>query len=264
MKILIITETLYEGGSELFSLRLARGLIKAGMKVTVLSLNRSYENKMITREYEDVPVKRLSLPFLPVFELLDKLLFKLRIDFSLKYFFQGRQIVKATRGFDIVHSDYIQVDHLLSVLKKKISCRHVVTIHGDYSAQYDSFKNGTLGIWLSLDKKLILLERQVDHWVVISDEQKDFLDRVMNIPAHKISKIYNGMNQIQNMSVRIIMSLRSHGFQGTCEQGLQLLIDVFLNTRRYQADPGRWGRLPGGPQKKIPCSSKNSICGIPG
>lgn len=231
MKILIVTETLYDGGSELFCLRLARGLIKKGIEARVLSLNRSYENREMTGEYKDVPIMRLSLPFLGFFELVDKVLRKLKIDFSFKYFFQGRQVVKACKGYDVVHSHYIQVDYLLAKLEGTISARHVVTVHGDYSAQYDSFQKGTLNIWLHLDKKLDVLQQNVNHWVVISDEQRAFFRNIMKIPDDKISKIYNGFELLENTGPSLknsnvfTIGMVSRGHEN---KGWQLLIDAFL------------------------------------
>lgn len=43
MKVLIVSETLNEGGAEMFVLRLARRLKGSGTDVTVLNMNAAYE-----------------------------------------------------------------------------------------------------------------------------------------------------------------------------------------------------------------------------
>lgn len=231
MKVLIVTETLNEGGAELFLLRLARGLIKAGVEVQVVSLNSRFENKDMTDLYRDVPIKRFSLPFFPVIEFFDKAILRLGIDFSLRYFLQGRQLKKLSEGFDIIHSHYIQVDYLITAIRKEITCRHIVTVHGDYSSQYDSYRKGELRLWLRLDKKLKQLSKYVEQWVVLSEEQRNFLKEKMTIPGDKIRKVYNGgyayetsINQENDNGIFTIGMVA----RGTQQKGWQLLIDTFL------------------------------------
>lgn len=231
MKVLLITETLYEGGSELFVLRLARGLLAAGIEVQVLSLNKAHENKEMTALFTDVPVKRLSLPFLPFLEFADKVLLKLNIDFSLRYYWQAKQVKRFAAGYDIIHTHYIQVDHLIASLKNKISFKHIVTVHGDYSKHYNSFQKGELRLWLNLDKKLQLLANSVDQWIVISEEQRLFFAEVMKVPGNKVSMIYNGYKpvssvpQIEKKDGVFTFGMVARGIE---QKGWQLLIDAFL------------------------------------
>lgn len=232
MKILIVTETLYEGGTELFVLRLARALHKEGIFVQVVSLNRQFENKEMTSGFEDVNIKRLYLPFYPLLEFIDKVLLKLKIDFSFRYYWQEKQLKTIASVFDIVHTHYIQVDHLVSCIKPGLSFRHIVTVHGDYSAQYDQFQKGTLRFWLRLDKKMKMLANRVDHWVIISDEQRIFLTEKMKISPAGISKIYNGYpaEQKENPEARKDTGIFTIGMvsRGIIQKGWQLLIDSFL------------------------------------
>jgi glycosyltransferase involved in cell wall biosynthesis len=231
MKVLLITETLYEGGSELFVLRLARGLLSAGVEVQVLSLNKTHENKEMTALFTDVSVKRLSLPFLPILEFADKVLLKLNIDFSFRYYWQAKQVKKFAVSYEVIHTHYIQVDHLIASLKNKLPFKHVVTVHGDYSKHYNSFKKGELRLWLKLDKKLELLADKVDQWIVISEEQRLFFADVMKISADKVVKIYNGYRPVSAIPVVekkdgvFTFGMVARGIE---QKGWQLLIDTFL------------------------------------
>ncbi|MBL0273030.1 MAG: glycosyltransferase [Chitinophagaceae bacterium] len=135
MKILIITETLFEGGAELFVLRLARALRAAGEDAEVLCLHRKSENRVMTAMYADIPIKRLSLPLISLIDFGDKLLAKLKVNFTIKYFLIGLIIKKRFVGrYDIFHSNYIQADYCINSIKWKNSFKHIITIHGDYSA----------------------------------------------------------------------------------------------------------------------------------
>lgn len=231
VKVLLITETLYEGGTELFVLRLARGLLAVGVEVQVLSLNKQYENKEMTGLFNDVPVKRLSLPLLRVIEFADKALLKLNIDFSFKYYWQARQVKRIAADYDIIHTHYIQADYLIASFKNKISSKHIVTVHGDYSSQYNSFQKGELRLWLNLDKKLRVLATAIDQWVVISEEQRLFFTGIMKVPGNKVDLIYNGYKPVSGeLPAREKDSAFTFGMvaRGIEQKGWQLLIDAFL------------------------------------
>jgi glycosyltransferase involved in cell wall biosynthesis len=232
MKIFLITETLFEGGAESFVLRLARSLHRQGYDVQVISLNKKYENPTFTAAYTDFPIKRLHLSLLWLFEFADKVLVNLGIDLSLKYYFQKKQLRKTLASADIVHSHYIQVDHLLTKLKKELPFQLIVTMHGDYAAQYKSFEEGQLRLWLKLDQKLKQLAERVDHWVAICDEQLCFLKEVMHVPDRKVSKIYNGYEPpsaftpakaIKSGNFIIGMVARGHKLKGW-----EILIEAFF------------------------------------
>ncbi len=239
MKILLVTETLYEGGAELFVLRLARGLIAKGEDVQVLSLNRKSENKEMTDMFEDVPIQRITLPFIALIKFTDKVLAKLKIDFVLKYFLLGGVIKrKYSRKYDIVHSNYLQADHCIASINTKKLFQHVVTIHGDYSAIYDSYKKGELRYWQNLDKKLKKLTTNINQWVVLSEEQRLFFNDIMKVPADRVIKIYNGypppVSPVVKPEKAAVFTIGMVA-RGAEKKGWQILINAFLkmpeNTR---------------------------------
>lgn len=231
MKILIITETLLDGGSELFALRLARALQQKGDNVQLLCLNKRYENKRMTDNFSELPVQRLSLPFYPLLQFADKILLKLKIDFSIRYYLQGIQLRRILGTYDIVHSHYIQADYLLARLKDHFQYKLVVTQHGDYTSQYRYFQKGQLRFWLRLDKKLDWLSRKVDQWIVIAGEQSQFLQEIMRVPSGRIQQIYNGFPVAElpansrNETTPFTIGMLARGIP---EKGWEDLIEVFL------------------------------------
>lgn len=232
MKILLVTETLYEGGAELFVLRLARKLRQMNIDADVLSLNGIHENKKLTAAYGNVPVFRLSLPFQGLIEKIDRKLLQLGIDHSIKYGLQARVIKKKFIGrYDVIHTNYIQVDQLFAKLNKKIKrFRQVVTVHGDYSAHWRNEELKKDRVWLNLMSKLEVLKENVDKWVVVSEEQKSFFLDKMKLPATKLAKIYNGFepmtpdNEKEKGKVFTIGMLS----RGEAQKGWQVLINAFL------------------------------------
>ena len=236
MKVLIVTETLNEGGAELFVLRLSRKLKSMGIHADVLSLNKAHENQQMTSHYSDVPIIRLSLPFLSLIERIDHLLFKLRIDFSVKYFFQSHKIrVLLKQKYGIIHTNYIRIDYLFSRLNRKKLFKHLVTVHGDYSDHYYKSNNNEHVGWLNVNSKLAYLTANVDHWAVISDEQRSFFIEKMQLTADRIAKIYNGFEPHDDEAVHLpfyddpnknfTIGMVARGVEG---KGWQILIDSFI------------------------------------
>lgn len=247
MKVLLVTETLNDGGAELFVLRLAKALLAKGEQVQVLSLNKEYENVIMTKKFADLPIQRLSLPFLSLIEKADKVLCRTGIDFSIKYYLQARKLKRIVKNFDIVHSHYIQADYLIATIKKDAFFKHVVTVHGDYSAQYDKFKKGQLRFWLQLDRKLEFLSTSVDKWVILSEEQRGFFNKIMNVLPERITKIYNGYPNVTSTdSVQMEPEVFTIGMvaRGTKEKGWELLIEAFLkmpdNTKLLLVGGGKY------------------------
>jgi glycosyltransferase involved in cell wall biosynthesis len=232
MKILIVTETLYEGGAELFVLRLARKFRQMNIGADVLCLNAIHENKELTAAYSEIPVLRLNIPFQKLIERIDRKLLQLGIDYSIRYSLQARAVRKKYIGrYDVIHTNYIQVDHLFAKLKQKTKkFRQVVTVHGDYSAHWrnEELKKGRA--WLNLKAKLEVLKQNADKWVVVSEEQKKFFFVKMNLSANKLAKIYNGFEPLsaaveseKGKALTIGMVSR-----GEAQKGWQILINAFL------------------------------------
>lgn len=197
MKILIVSDTLLEGGAEIFSLRLCTSLNNKGIDVTLLSMNAHYENKQLTSVYDHVTIKRIRIPFPYFIEKVDHLLFRLGVDLSIKSYLQRKQVKKFIKDYDIVHTNFIRTDFLFSQLKKDYSFKHIVTVHGDYSDYYYRKKEERVD-WLKLEKKLEIIRTFTDQFVVVSDEQQRFFEQVLK--CNTVIKIYNGFESLQKES----------------------------------------------------------------
>lgn len=192
MKILQVTETLHEGGAELFLLRLTRELRKKGVDASVLLLDHTQKNEVLLSHFKDIPIESIKLPMIGVLNFIDRLMFKFRLDYSVKNFFLQKKLKSKIEGADIIHSHHLTADYLLGTLKRSNPFVHVVTVHGDYSAQYFHHKKYGSSIWRKIDNKFELLRRSVDKWILISDEQVQFFNDIMRVNAEKIEKIWNG------------------------------------------------------------------------
>ncbi|HEU0065095.1 MAG TPA: glycosyltransferase family 4 protein, partial [Flavisolibacter sp.] len=228
MKILIVLDTLLTGGAELFALRLCRKLNEMGVKATILSMNAHLENKKMTSEFPEVPVKKIKIPFPKLLERIDHYLFRLKIDFELKSALQLIQLKRIAREYEIIHTNFIKNDYLFSRLKKKVAFKHIVTVHGDYSDYYYR-KPGQLPEWLRLNNKLEVIKKQVDYFVVVSDEQREFLKQVLKVDK-PIVKIYNGFEASEKLTVPAKSGIFKIGMisRGHPLKGWQTLIDAFL------------------------------------
>ncbi len=233
MKVLIVSETLNEGGAEIFVLRLAKRLKRSGVDVTVLNMNAAYENKEMTAQFSEVPVIRMKMPLTRVIDKLDQWLMRLGIDLSIKYFFQSRIIKKKFAGnYDIIHTNYSRIDHLFAKVRKKTnSFKHLITVHGDYSDQYYRSEKREQTGWLDPKKKIELIADTVDEIAVVSEEQRNFFTAVFNVSSQKIHKIYYGfestlvINDQENKNTDLTIGMVA---RGTAQKGWQLLIDAFL------------------------------------
>jgi len=236
MKILVITETLNNGGAELFTLRLVQHLREEKCEATLLNMNKVHENANMTSQFCNVPIIRFHLPFIKQIEKIDNLLLRLGIDFSIKYFLQKHQLKNfiVKHKYNIVHTHSIQIDHLVSSIRKENSFfKHVVTVHGDYSSEYRRMEKKIRSVWLNLSKKLELLKKHVDYWVLLSEEHEIFFRKVMQI-RYNYSKVYNGFSDTyRRLDDSNIKAFTQNEFvfgmiaRGEKEKGWQVLIDVF-------------------------------------
>lgn len=234
MRIVMVIENLMGGGAQLFALRLADALRSKGVDVRIVLLFDHLENKELTGLFPQVPVVGLRLPNLRFWTFLDRWLFRLRLDFSFVEFFQSQQIKrKYLHGVTAVHTHYIKTDYQIGrLLRNSNKIRHIVTVHGDYSHQYEHYQKHGRAIWNRLQTKLRWLSSSVDKWIVVSDEQRDFFTNELRFPLERIIKIYNGFAAEQNE--RLDAATEKNSFtigmlaRGVEEKGWEVLIKAFL------------------------------------
>jgi glycosyltransferase involved in cell wall biosynthesis len=198
------------------------------VKATILSMNAHLENKKMTSEFAEVPVRKIKIPFSKLIERIDHYLFRLKIDFEIKSALQFIKLKRIVRKYEIVHTNFIKNDYLFSRLKKRVAFKHIVTIHGDYSDYYYR-KPGQLPEWLHLNNKLQVIKKRVDYFVVVSDEQQNFLKQELKVEK-PVVKIYNGFEASEKLPVPIKSGIFKIGMisRGHPQKGWQTLIDAFL------------------------------------
>jgi glycosyltransferase involved in cell wall biosynthesis len=192
MKILFVTETLREGGAEIFLLRLARALQQEGVQTKILLLEEKEKNPVLLQQFRDLRI--ISLPASSRFSrFMDRVLFSLRSDYSLVAKARRKKIRAFIEQGDIVHTHYPVTDWTVAGLREQLSFFHVVTVHGDYSAQYYHAKKHGRSIWNNINKKLAQLAQRVDKWILLSGEQQQFSREIMGVEHARTEQIYNGV-----------------------------------------------------------------------
>lgn len=135
MKILIVLPSLSIGGGEIFALRLARAL-NSHHQVAVFDLRYPTSGQPLhSREYEGLNIYRFNIWYS---HLMDNLVITFPF-ISLIYnaftnYFRRKSLLKMISNFkpDIVNSQLIAADFLVSSIKEKMTAKWVFTMHGSY------------------------------------------------------------------------------------------------------------------------------------
>ena len=136
MNIILASEVIHPGGAETFILRMAQALYKNGHDVRVFV----FYNEMLNCELckliaPDVTVVPANIPAHTVLRKIDSLLFRLKIDFSLRNIFIKKSLKRliTQHRTEVIHSHLLKVDALCLDVADEEKIPVVNTIHGDYS-----------------------------------------------------------------------------------------------------------------------------------
>ncbi|WP_163526899.1 glycosyltransferase family 4 protein [Halobacillus ihumii] len=154
-----------------------------GMNHILSLLNELNHEEVILGVLEDGEmVQRASESGIPTVNFKQSFPFDLSVLFQIKRYIQQENI-------DIIHTHGPRANVLLRMLKSKISIPWVLTLHSDPND--DFIGHGVKGeLFMHLHKRAI---RSADHCLAISERFRKRLLQ-MNIPDHKISTIYNGID----------------------------------------------------------------------
>lgn len=196
MNILIATEVLNVGGAETFTLRLSSALKDSGHNVYIYSFyQKRFEQGLYNSLAANVPVLWPKLPMAGLLSIIDRVLFRLGIDYRIQdiYFRKTLEKYLATFRIDVVHSHLLKTDKICLEASKKRRVPVVTTIHGDYLQFFDKTKKGIKIPLLNYLKKATQNLSMLKKIVCISDKQIAFFQE--NFPTEtkgKIITIYNG------------------------------------------------------------------------
>lgn len=196
MNILIATEVLNVGGAETFTLRLSSALKDSGHNVYIYSFYKErFEQGLYNSLAPNVPVLWPELPMPGLLSVIDRIFFKLGIDYRIQdtYFRKTLEKHLAAHQIDVVHSHLLKTDKICLEASEKRQIPVVTTIHGDYLQFFEKTKKGIQIPLLNYLKKATKNLSTLKKVVCISDKQIEFFQQ--NFPAEtkgKIVTIYNG------------------------------------------------------------------------
>ncbi len=196
MNILLATEVIHPGGAETFVLRLSDALQERGHDVEIFVFYKDIFNKKLhTLLAPRVPVTFARIPYSTPLRKIDSLLFRFKIDISLRDYFITRTLKKRLKeaGVDVIHSHLLKTDRLCLNATADTPIPVVTTIHGDYLQFYNKTEQRKPIPLLNYGKKAAKNLSALDRVICISDKQIDFFkQKFESTTADKIQKIYNG------------------------------------------------------------------------
>ncbi len=198
MNILFVTEDLVVGGAQVFALRLAQALSKEHNVHLFCYLEDLIIHDIVRNNAPGVKL----LTYRPLggglLRLIDRMLYKLKVDLCVYNMFVNRQIKRYLRDLkiDIVHSHAFKVDYELTKILRSWRIPWILTTHGDHAVFYRNIKNGRGEQVYNYSFKLRKILERVSFLVYLSDRQLDFIQLIGNIDwdfsSERIVKIYNG------------------------------------------------------------------------
>lgn len=242
MNILLATEVIVPGGAEAFVLRLSKAFQERGHSVVVFGFYEDQGDSRIAGVIAPgVELVWAKYPFPALLQKVDGLLFRLRIDCSIRNYFVKRSLKKLIRRqhTEVMHSHLLKVDAMCVQVGKELDVPVVTTIHGDYLQFYNKTKNNIPIPLLHYKRKAAENLKALKKVVCISDKQLAFFNEVF--PAEtkaKLAKIYNGYQSAKPTgnatAMRQHLGIKATDFvfgmvsRGIAEKGWQTAIDAFL------------------------------------
>lgn len=245
MNIILASEVIHPGGAETFILRLAQALHKNGHDARVFV----FYNDMLNRELckliaPDVIIVPANIPANILLRKIDGLLFRLKIDFSLRNIFIKKSLKRLITHHrtEVIHSHLLKVDALCLDVADEEKIPVVDTIHGDYLQFFEKTRNNVAIPLLNYTKKAQNNLRKLSAVVCISDKQTGFFrENFRHETAGKVSKIYNGYTgrvteDAQKLKKQLGIGETDFVFgmvsRGIPDKGWQVAIDAFMQLDR--------------------------------
>lgn len=248
MNIILASEVIHPGGAETFILRLAKALHESGHNVRVFVFYKHLLNRELCNIIAPgVTVTPAKIPAAGLLSKIDGLLFRLNIDFSLRYIYIKRSLKKTIQEqkTEVIHSHLLKVDALCLDVAIDANIPVVHTIHGDYLQFFEkTAKRIPIPLLNYREKAQYNLDR-VAQTVCISEKQLSFFKTNFLKETHgKLEKIYNGYKATvteEPTKLREQLGLKEEDFvfgmvsRGIPDKGWQVAIDAFIQLNRTNA-----------------------------
>ncbi|HXS36858.1 MAG TPA: glycosyltransferase family 4 protein [Flavipsychrobacter sp.] len=247
MNIALVTEVIHPGGAETFVLRLASALREQGHTALIYCFYKKHYNKEL--HHALAPTVQIIWPQIPwLFKQMDRVLFKLKIDYSFSegYIKKGLEKIIQVLNADVVHSHLLKVDKVCLEAGNETNVPVVTTIHGDYLQFYNKAQQNIPIPLLNYEEKARKNLKELREIVCISDKQMDFFREIFpNETYGKLVKIYNGYRasepEIEKSVLKNQLNIGSSDFvfgmvsRGIPEKGWEEAIQALLQLNNEQA-----------------------------
>ena len=199
MNILIACEDFRVGGAQIFCLNLGQAL-EHNHNVYMYSQYRDYVDSELVKQH--YPKARILVPRVPIdraVRKLDRLFYKLGIDWSLREHFVIRHIRATIKHFNIqlVHSNIFKSDYLFGRAIKDYPVPLIITMHGNYETFLENIRKAKGERILNYMQKVSYVISRIDALVYLTEKNLRVLDELDSNSISVINnlvkkKIYNG------------------------------------------------------------------------
>ena len=227
MNILVAIESFYDGGAEMFAIRLANE-IAISENVVFLELYPFRSNEKIQQRQIDsrrVKVVQVGKNFygdkLNNIRSRNKIVEQFR---RLQRWLNKKAVIATIRKnkIGIVHSHSWETDLYFSKLKDEVNFKMVSSFHGHYELMKSKGAYFTRHATYALNR--------IDKVVYLTNEHAATLDE-LSIPKHKRERIFHGLNATRTMSIKSAVTDTPVRFalvaRGIPEKGWEQAIEAF-------------------------------------
>ncbi len=172
---------------------------------------------------------------------VDRLLYKLKVDFSFRERIIAKHIKKTVKnyGIKLVHSHMFKSDYVVAKALRGMNMPLVTTMHGNYEGFLKNYLEGTKEVLLNYPKKLCETLAETDAIAYLTDKNLIAfkVDSVVPASAHQHvikKKIYNGfVGQIDKPHSRKELGIERSNLifgmvaRGIPEKGWTIAIEAF-------------------------------------
>lgn len=246
MRILIVTECLRTGGAQIFALRMLKHLSEKH-DVWLFYLYPELLDEALVKKYDMESLILSSGHFFKNgLSFVDRVLRKLRIDFSLRAIFVRRELRKVVRNnrIELIHSNMFKADFLAAKVAQMVNIPIVVTMHGSYENFLKCYFSKSGEVISNYPTKLAEHLRKLDGIAYLTEKNLDSIDFVKggyeSFKEPLKRKIYNGFYEIPFLPrKRSELNIDKTDFvfgmvaRDIPEKGWQSAIDAFLVLEKH-------------------------------